>query len=273
MSALKINIPLGIGDIIYIKAQLEAHKAKYSSIEICPAFHLIEHYRNNKQDYRHFVNAILKILFDEPPYKIVYDKKYPFMELGSQGIWANYKLEPQRPRLAHRLCKGIPLDIPKYYVMTTKIRELPRKIYEKIRPEIMPVLAAMSKRHPIVILGERQVGMNNEYQIHGSANIYSIYDDLIKIPNIIDKTIPELGLTTPDIVQFQQDCLIMSKAERIISLGVGGNFCMATAVGEVIGYRTDSYVVADKLYNNRKYGDTVITKNYEQFLNLLKSIK
>jgi len=86
--------------------------------------------------------------------------------------------------------------------------------------------------------------------------------------NILDLTVPALGITAPNLIQIQQDCLIMNKAKLVITIGVGGGFCMATTVSNVVGYRTDDDPIANAVFN-KEYQDAVITKNWTHFINTL----
>lgn len=272
------SIPIGIGDILHIKAQLDAHRHKYDLIDIKPRMDFVEIYRDNGAGYYDFVKWAMDLLFSEKPYKVSYDNSITlgreYRELGPQGFWRIDGLVPQRPRLQNYLCYGHPLDINNYIVMTTKVRDFPKESYNKIKDEFWGIMKLITANRPMVVLGERVVEMNYEYRIHGANAVYSIYNDIINnVKNIVDLTIPQLGITAPTKEQFMQDCLIMSKADRIITIGVGGNFSMALSVGETTGYRLDNYAVGDYLYNGTRYGKTLITKSFSQFMNELNALR
>lgn len=57
-------------------------------------------------------------------------------------------------------------------------------------------------------------------------------------------------------------------------VGIGGNFCLAVAVGNSLGYRNDEDHVGDILYSDRSpvYSDLKITKRKDVFLEELRRI-
>lgn len=269
MKRFAANIPLGIGDLIYLKAMFEPVKDQYKEIRF--GFHrdLIVKY-NKDPSYNDFINELGELLFGEPPY-VIKDGYYPYQRL--EHISTSHRLHPRKPDLAHLLCKGTPLNLDKpYIVINTKVRQVPKKLLEDNISEFWNILNTLSDKYTIVILGEREIEMNKEYQVYTSEYIFSLHDYITNnIPSdrLLDLTVPALGITAPNMQNMQQDCLIMNQAELVINIGIGGGFCLATAVANVVAFRYDDDYIADMVYN-KTYPNAVVTKEWNVFIQALR---
>ncbi len=273
MNQLSITVPIGLGDLIYLRAMLDEVKHNFSQIKIKFHKEIIKSYGFDPE-YSKFLDDIGQLLFSEIPYMITEEEGIPFY--GLVTICNDHHIRAVKPRLANILCKGTPLDInDEYIVMITKVRYLNRNHLDERVRSFWQVMNELSQKYKIVVLGERVVEPMRDYIGHnsnGTEVIYSIYNSIIEhIPNdrIIDLTIPALGITSPQLTQIQQDCLIMNKAKLIVTLGVGGGFCMATAVGNVVGYRIDQDPIADIVFP-QEYDDARVTKDWGRFISLLQ---
>lgn len=271
MRTIETFIPIGLGDLIYVKAMLDPVKHNYDQIKISLHKELIKVFHGDSAGYGNFLDQLGQLFFSEPPYDLGSERgifRSP-MELAS-----HYQLQLQKPNLIDLLCKGSPLELEEeYIVLTTKIRYISKDHLNAISGEFWQIINLLSQKYKIVILGERMVEMNQEYLYHSAQHIYGIYDDIIRhVPadRLLDLTVPALGITSPELEKLQQDCLIMNKAKIVITLGVGGNFCMATAVANTVGYRTDTHDIFEALYNNKTYPNLVITKDWATFTNALR---
>ena len=121
-----------------------------------------------------------------------------------------------------------------------------------------------------MILGERSVEYNSETAWYTDQYIYSIYDELIKeLPKdrIIDKTVPALGVTVPNIDKLFEDFSLIGAGYYSVGMSIGGPFCSAVAIGNAVWYRVDDDFVADYLYvDSVSYPDLYVTKNFPKFL-------
>lgn len=270
------GIPTSLGEIINIKFYLDLVKDQYDRINISfqrslwdIALHTEAPGWNDKKVlWENLLSDLGKLFFSEHPYVL---ESVSNSYAGSVDMIAKrLNLPPQRARLAHLLCKGVPLNVDNYVVITTKVRELDYSIIASSIHQLWDVLRELSSKCKIVILGERVVEMRKEY---GNKHVFGLYDAIINnLPkeNLIDLTIPALGETVSSLAQIQQDCLIMKEAKFVITLGAGGNFCLSTAVSDMtIGFRADKIEFADLIFN-REYSDAIITKNWAYFIELLK---
>jgi hypothetical protein len=265
MKTIGATIPIGVGDAIYIKAMLDAVKDNYSKISLKFHREIIQFY-NLDEKYNLFLDDIGKLFFSEPPYMIDQES---FDFEGIVDLCQKNNLQPVKPKLNHLLCKGNPLILDQeYVVLITKVRYMPRGEINARIPELTKLINDLSNKYKIVILGEKITEMNIGYKDLDINNIYQDYINNIS-NNVLDLTLPALGITSPNLIQLQQDCLIMSGAKLIITMGVGGGLSMATAVGNVVGYRVDNDPIANTVFK-REYPDCIITKNWGHFLNSVR---
>jgi hypothetical protein len=233
MDILRIKTCVGIGDLLHLKQLLDDMKNNYSSVEISLDHEIIRSYKSNYDEYLTFINSLFIKLFSEPPYKICEDinsKTY------SPTILArNFSQTPRIPNLEKYFCENN--NKTEDIIILTKIRGFHRENYEKIKTAFINLLNKISKNRKIILVGERNIGANREYDIHGIEYIYSIYKDLISnINSFEDKTIEELGFTSPNIDNFYKDCNILNQAKAVICLGSGGNVSMAMATSNIVNF-------------------------------------
>lgn len=277
MNTIESNIVLGIGDLIYLRAMLYAEKHRFSQITLSFDNNILSLYRNN--DYRRFLYEIGELFFSEPPFKLIapgqmYKLRWP------PDFQKDYGVRMIIPKLKHLLCKGTLLNLGReYMVFTTKIRYVPRHQYNRhFDQHFWHLIRQLSEKYKVVVMGERAIEMNREYSErgNGSDNIYSIYNDIMKnipLDRVLDLTIPALGITTPNLSQIQQDCLIMSEAKFVVSIGIGGNVLLSVASeANVVNYREDTVADADLLFGITKVWDNSIsTKELHHFMGRLRT--
>jgi len=284
MNTISLNLPTSLGEIINIKYHADLVKNQYDKINFnfntslwLGALHTDAPDWSVKEGlWKKYLNDIGNLFFSEPPYTFSVGPA----RNGFKMCWSvtkEFRVEPHKAELGDLLCKGESLNLgEEYIVITTKIREMNKHAFFAKSIKLWEVLRNLSQKYRIVILGEREVEMRREYQIPElKDSVYGIYEQIISnIPRerILDLTVPALGETVSDFSKIQQDCLIMKEAKFVITLGVGGNFCMATSVSNMaIGYRNNTADFTDKIFDNRVYPNAIITKNWEQFINVLKS--
>lgn len=268
MKTLSANIPTSLGDIINLKAHLDSVKHEYEQINLTyhkqlwrDCLHLNA---EQEQDWHNYTDELSKLFFSEKPYA-TNNGQYKFY--CTDNLIGELQIPVIKPKLAHLLCKGDPLNIGEYIVVTTKVRGVKQLSF---MPRLALILQALAKsKSKIVVLGEREVEMRTEYNdLAVQGTIFGIYPQIISgFPQeqVIDLTIPALGNSQSTLKQIQQDCLIMNKAKAVIAIGHGGNVGMAMASeSNVIGYREQSNWFGEQLFAN-----TNVTKDWNQFINKL----
>lgn len=145
--------------------------------------------------------------------------------LDPPGICRLTGLLPRWPRLPRSNVDG------GYIVVTTKVRGIHRRIYERLRSDFVDVIRTLALSRRVYLVGEKEVGKCAEYDHHGEDLVYSIYGDLFQIDGVTDMTVQELGRTAPTPQQFRIDANIMASAHRVVTIGTGGNTSMAMAAG------------------------------------------
>lgn len=252
MKQFGIKIAVGLGDAIFIAAALNKVKDNYDTIYINPKWELAQEYKNNGKEYSEFYLQILKLLFNDPKF-VIDDKSKNFEYITTYSIF-NGMLTPVLPRFYDVLKSEKPNIIDGDYIcITTKVRQLDVLLYNEIKNDFISILTEISKKYKLVLIGEQIIEMNNEYNIFGNNYIYSIYNDVVKVDNVIDLTIPKLGITVPDLEHLKQDCSIMNNAKCVVTLGCGGNFVLASAVAnKLIAYKKDQYQFVELAFENNE---------------------
>lgn len=280
MKTLNVGgIPTSLGEIINIKFYLDLVKDQYDQIKLSYekslwdiALHTeASDWSEKKILWTNLLNDLGKLFFSEHPY--ILEENSDTYNGAVDNLLPKINLSPQKIEMGHLLCAGNSLNLgEEYIVITTKVRELSNHIFAPLSVQLWRTLQKLSSKYKIVILGERVVEMGKEYVNKGNT-IYGIYDNIIcHLPQdrVVDLSIPALGETVSGLSHIRQDCLIMKEAKFVITIGVGGNFCMATSVANmVIGYRADNIEFTDMIFN-REYHNAIITKNWTYFIQNLE---
>lgn len=220
----------GIGDLIHCHAMFEAAKERFSDVEIIMDERRLAEARN--EEHIAFARRLLGALFRGPDYRIGSDERGEFIGMTPQAL-CRFGLEPVAPDLRRVLPVAGVEPPPPFVAVATKVRGWARHRYEAIRETFLGLLASISRRLPLVLVGERVLSETPEYRGHGDGFAYSIYDDLAGLP-CVDNTFPEYGQRPAQWDQFRSDCTTMFHAERVITLGSGGNVSMAMACGKCL---------------------------------------
>ena len=223
---LAVTVNAGIGDLIHCHAMLEAEKHRYEQIDVS----LNERGLVSARSPAHvpFARSLMSLLFCAPPYHIMRpeDEGLTPQQLCQHGF------HPMSPDL-RRVLPLAGAAPPPFVAVSTKVRGWPRHEYEAMRESFLGLLEDISLRLPLVLVGERVLTMVPDYAWNHSDRVYSIYDDLSQL-TCVDNTFPEFGEAPAQWDQFRSDCTTMYHAERVITLGSGGNVSMAMACGRCL---------------------------------------
>lgn len=271
MKNIKIKTSCGIGDLLHLKQLLDDCKHNYSNIDIGLDHNIIRTHKPNYDEYFSFINLLFLKLFSEYPYNIKYN--IDCQTYNPISFSENYSICPAIPNLESYLCQSNVEYMEKdYIVVLTKIRGFDYANYLEIKKQFIDLLNKISIKNKIILVGERLIGMNPEYLIHGKNKIYSLYEDLKNNVNYYeDKTIEELGSTSPNIQKFYDDCTLLNKAKNVICLGSGGNVSMAMATSNIVNFfgNCEMEQFFSKMpKNNKKF----LSNNILEFYNKLNEI-
>lgn len=99
----------------------------------------------------------------------------------------------------------------------------------KILPSLIIWLNSFKHSHKIIILGERNIGINIETTMHKTT---SLYDNLLLLKSnndVIDLTHNILTLGNPTFNDFLTDIKIINGSKCNITFGIGGPFTICKA--------------------------------------------
>jgi len=227
---LAVTINAGIGDIIHCHAMLEAERNRYEDIEVILNERGLVEARNDR--HVGFARRLAALLFCEPKYRLNSDAEGRYVGMTPQGL-CRHGFHPMPPDLRRILPLAGVEPPPPFVAVSTKVRGWPRHEYEAMRETFLGLLEDISLRLPLVLVGERVLTQTAEYVGHHAGRVYSIYDDLSKL-TCVDNTFAEFGEAPAEWDQFRTDCTTMYHAERVITLGSGGNVSMAMACGRCL---------------------------------------
>lgn len=269
MKQLFLELNLGIGDHIFARMFLDGIKDQYDRIFITQSQDALAYWFRNDQIRRNFNTQLASLVFNKLPYIFVLQPAHRFPFYPNERIIRELNNKPIKPNL-DSLCAGRSLDVKNYIVITTKVREFPKVLFDQFKDKITPVLQNLAANNIVVLLGEREVQRTREYEaVVNRERVFGIYDYLKDIlpETTIDLTVPALGVTTSPFPQFQQDCLIMKEASHVITFGTGGNFWMAAGLSDkVVSLRADTEL--DRL-SITAYPNIELTKDIDLFVNSL----
>ena len=261
------SVHLGLGDIIYSKAMLD--KTDYEKIIIRPRLKLLEHY-NKSFIYEQHTIDLFKKFFPEPRYelKLNYEedeKSTPLMMYEKDRIF------PVKPYCPDLLCEKTEIPEESYIVIHTKVKGVPKYEYEIFKEKFFNIINSID--YKVVLLGEKSILKSSEW--HGLTqigSIYSIYADCLKyLKNYTDMT--ENTDLTSSSKNIYKSCYLMRNANLVVTFGVGGNFCMASATASNhIGFIV-YHPFYDKIYDLENVNNGFVTKDWEKFLVKLDDMK
>lgn len=223
---------IGIGDLITSKSYLLS-QANNHPINICLS---TAHANYRGPGHIQFAHEFMKLIFHEPNFRI----SDPIHIEPTHWIQLSKKYNQQIVDLSTILPnnrKPVTVSSP-YVCIFTKVRQIHYSHWITVKQAIINQIAYISKRYTILLMGEREIERNLEYQIHDTT-VFSIYNDLIELlpkTSYIDITVPSLGITTPDINKIRTDCTYLRDAAATINIGCGGNLSLSGSVGKTINY-------------------------------------
>lgn len=225
---LEVTINAGIGDIIHSHAMFEACRPRVTEVALAVDHAALRSVRNDT--HSEFATRLSQFVFREPFYTLGPQRTDGMTPQQLAGAGLPIAVPDLRAVLPIQTVEKPPIP---FVVVSTKVRSFRRDRYLAIRKQFLAALAALAERITLVLVGERVLSLTPEYQGHGDGFAYSLYDDLKTLP-CVDATFPEYGNVPAQWDQFRSDCTTMHHAERVITLGTGGNVSMAMACGRCL---------------------------------------
>jgi len=256
---IKLMCNAGLGDVIYSRVLCDHIDDHF---KICLNLNLLKSHRSIH--YINFMKWFMDRMFCGDQYDIVFESD--FQPMCCETLWrmCNKNIKINYDYFKNSIISdttNIPQD---YIVLFTKIRDLPKNIYDNIKHDYFKTLNQLSHKYRLILLGEKQ------FHGHVENLTYVIYDDIINnVKNILDCTVDNIGFNAPNIDRFSHDWQLISNASHIIMLGIGGSFCMSSVLNQNLHcLRSDQYKYIDVIFKNNNN----ITKNSNQFFDNILSI-
>lgn len=253
--ALSIN-QIGIGDLTFLAAWIVKNGYKHVDINLSSVS--LHKYRGDPAGYKTFAFEYMRHIL--PDVELVDSKNtHPVLRINNGDRWfglydnlinedmAAYFVNifnPEHEKNNDQIC------------VVTKARNLPSNRAEKIIEKTINVLNASNKR--LILVGEREIEYNAEYQIHGADKIYSTYSMLasqLRSDLVTDITVAKLGLTTPSLQTLLADLKVMTSSKKTIVFGGGGMFCTNILCGSLLSIcdRSDAFLVPSQIGKQLHY--------------------
>ena len=270
----KLTIVAGLGDTIAIRSKLDQLIPKVKEIQVSYSRFIIDtHLGVNNDAYYNFIKEYGKLFFGAPPY-VITDEQFPFRTV--EDLYIHGKLAPIVTDYGSILCDpNYTHNFKKYIVVNTKLRIFRKADYLKLKAPFFSALRLASKKYMVVVLGERQLEYNKEYNTYGTDLAYTIYNDILEnIPTnrIVDMTVDVRGKSIPSLDKIRKDCCILRDAAYSVTIGYGGQFClsMATAGKHIaLCQQHSEHTDVGEFLISQKNNRFLATDNVDEFLKIL----
>lgn len=228
------KLAIGMGDILIYKSMFQSVDYKIN------AYLEYDYYVYRGTEYKNFIDNFCDIIFNENV--IFHKEKSDTAEFCEWNKPEKYGMKYTPIDLKKEFnCKNNKKDL--YICLNMKVRGVDKNFYNNKKNEFIKLLQDLNKKYSIFFIGEKEIELNKEYEIHNKKNItiFSIYDDIIKFldnKKNIDLTIDKCGITSPNLSKIIEDMNVVSNSLFTINIGYGGNIFLSSSVGKTINYYT-----------------------------------
>ena len=269
MSEYNLRLSPKIGDILYAKANLDRICIFYDTVNVSINLNMYEwrsdgNAMGDLEAYHAFMTGLYVWLFSENNYQI-HMEPTDYQHTDWPKIYLDHGIAPVKPNLKSYL-KPYANNLPKdYLVVMTKSVWFDIDKFTRDSGPIWEALRNKSSQCKLVIMGEREVEPCHEKRLHTTdyISMYQLIMENIPHENVIDITVPALGITSTEFSKFQSDCWIAGQARACVTFGYGGAFCMATSFGKSISYLNKSIGWVDQIFNNGFVDDCLATNDMD----------
>lgn len=214
-------IQTGIGDLFYLAALLLADK--YQVVKINFDINSLGHCKDDIVSYKKFAYDFLRHLIPDIE---IQESEEEYAKHIIAGNFHQYLTTDVKTHFKTIFSGTLDETSNEYICVVSKVRNYPR--YQVVQ-HIKEICDAINSNNvPIYILGEKELELNYEYKQHGSHNIYTLYEDYLKLldPSLVkDCTVEKLGLSTPDMNNLLLDIRRIYDSKKTIVIGGGGMLC------------------------------------------------
>lgn len=218
-----ISPHLGIGDLLFIKMKQVSNNLIIQRINLSKPLILI--YCEDYELKVYFITKLLNLLFPNTEL-CVNDNPCNF------SIIDNYQINKTYIYDSINIDKtSIKNEYSDYIVFHTKMRHdgLFCKFSTEVLPKLNIFLEKFKTSKKIIILGERQIGINKETTIHKTMSFYNNLLCLNKNNIVVDLTNDILTCGNSEFNKFLLDIEIINKSLCNITFGIGGPLSICKA--------------------------------------------
>ena len=259
---MNITPHLGIGDLLIIKMIQISHKLDISNININKELIL-----TNCENYDQKIYSITKLIELLFPYTTYYINNNT---IDFYNIINVYQIKHTYIYDQIDISKFINIknEYSDYIIFHTKMRHdfLIDKFNNETVGQLNKFLSRFVSTKKILILGERNIGQNNETIIHKTI---SLYNNLLLLKNnnrVIDLTHDVLTCGNPDFDKFLSDIQLINKSLCNVTFGIGGpfNICKAFSKRNISFIPFYQLAPYKRIIENMNSIDNSIISNVEQ---------
>ena len=259
---MNITPHLGIGDLLIIKMIQISHKLDISNININKELILTNCENYDQKIYS--ITKLIELLFPNTTYYINNNT------IDFYNIINVYQIKHTYIYDQIDIIKFINIknEYSDYIIFHTKMRHdsLIDKFNNETVGQLNKFLSRFVSTKKILILGERNIGQNNETIIHKTI---SLYNNLLLLKNnnrVIDLTHDVLTCGNPDFDKFLSDIQLINKSLCNVTFGIGGPFNICKAFSKRnISFIPFYQLAPDKrIIENMNSIDNSILSNVEQ---------
>jgi len=265
---------LGIGDVLLSKLYYDSISSKYSKVILNTKLDIAKTYRsnNNSNTYENFIQKLINSLYENDD-KISINYNYGgniCQNISGKFTYSHNNLSKYLTKYDDKYFINEP-----YIVVSTKAVRVDISEYMVNKDHFLNLLENLSKHFKIILIGEKCSSECVEYKILSrSGCIHNIYNDLIKVTNVIDMTIDKDLCIDVDFDNYKKDCYLISRALFSLNLGIGGLFVTSlvlcrTLCMYVINHNHGHIAEMDSISN---INSVDVANNYKDFSDKITEI-
>ena len=222
---MDITPNLGIGDLLIIKMIQISHNLDIHNININKD--ILLKYCENYEEKIKFITQFIEFLFPNTKYCINNNTIDFYSIINKYKIRNNYIYDS----INNSRIINLKNKYTNYIVFHTKLRHdhLIDKFNTNIEYKLNFFLQNFKTSKQIIILGERNIGINLETTTHKTKSLYNNLLLLKENNDIIDLTNDVLTCGNPDFDKFLLEIEIINKSVCNITFGIGGPFNICKA--------------------------------------------